>query len=321
MTSPPQNLKLFDLNPLADSRAAEVLAGLSARRKKLPTSLLYDERGSELFEQICEQDEYYLTRTELSILHKYAPDIAKFLGSAPFIFEFGCGNTQKVRTLLEHLGDCSYMAIDISKDILFRSAESLARDYPRVNVYAVCADFHAKAPFPAEYRDPGRKVFFFPGSTIGNMEPVAAQHLLREIRSAVGPNGAAIVGVDLKKKVELVEAAYNDASGVTSRFELNALERLNKEFDANFDLSAFRYLGTYNQRQGRVEMYVVSNRNQTVRVANREFSFKKGETIHLEDSYKYSLEGFHELAKKSGFQTTLSWLDRKSWFAINLLLP
>lgn len=317
-----QNLKFYDLQPSKKTFTNEVLAGLLSKRKKLPSSLLYDETGSQLFEQICEQEDYYVTRTEIGILRKYGADIARFLSPTPFIFEFGAGNNEKIRLLLEHIrGEPSYMAVDISREHLYKSCEKLARDLPHVKVFAVCADFHSPPPFPPDLKEGTSKVFFFPGSTIGNINPIGARRLMGEIRSIVGDDGAAIVGVDLKKDPELLYRAYNDAMGVTSKFELNVLRRLNDELGANFDLDGFRYLGTYNQHLGKVEMYLVSNRQQYVRFSGHNIAFKRGETIHIEDSYKYSVEDFQDLARNSGFATTMTWLDPRGWYSMNLLLP
>ncbi len=315
------NFHFYDHHPETGDYIKDVVEGLIGRQKKLPCHLLYDEIGSALFEKICETEEYYVTRTETELLKKYAPDIARFIGPDAAIFEFGSGNTRKVRVLLDQLkGRCAYLALDISKDQLFKNAGELALDYPHLKVVAVCADFQREEGLPLEIERHSNKVFFFPGSTIGNLAPEEASQLLRKISRMVGSQGAALVGVDLKKDPELLDLAYNDEAGFTSKFEMHALERLNDEFGANFDLKNFHYWGSYNPSKGKVEMFLVSREAQTATLQGNTLRFRKGERIHIEDSHKYSIEEFQQLARSSGFKTAVTWIDRKNWFSIHLLL-
>ena len=320
-TSLTSNFHFYDHHPDSSDYIKDVVEGLLGQQKKLPCHLLYDEIGSALFEKICETEEYYVTRTETELLKKYAPDIARFIGADAAIFEFGSGNTRKVRLLLDQLkGHCAYLAIDISKDQLFKNAGELAVDYPLLKVVAVCADFQREEGLPLEIQNHRNKVFFFPGSTIGNLAPDEASQLLRKISGMVGPDGAALVGVDLKKDAAMLNMAYNDEAGFTSKFEMHALERLNDEFGANFNLDNFHYWGSYNPTKGKVEMYLVSREAQTATIQGNTLHFRKDERIHVEDSHKYSIDEFHQLARSSGFKTAVTWIDRNSWFSIHLLL-
>jgi dimethylhistidine N-methyltransferase len=315
------NFKIYNSKCKQIEVADPILQGLMARRKRLPSSLLYDEEGMALLGELQDQEEYYAGRTEVALLEKYGAEIAELIGPSPLLFEFDANNPKRVRQLLKHIqGPCSYMGVNPVTESLLEGMRGLAREFPNVQVIAIKADFNAQPPFPPEVNG-GRRVFFYPGSAIGSLPPHEARSFLGNIRELVGKRGCALFGVDLRKDPEVVRRAYNDARGLSSRFELRALERLNNEHGANFDLEKFRYLATYNPKLGRVEMYLVASQNQQVTLLGQKISFKKGETIHIEDSFKYSIDEFHTLARKSGFETTMTWLDKENWFSMNLLLP
>lgn len=321
MTTHP-NFTFHDLCPVISDVAARVLSGLKQKPKNLPHSLLYDEEGSRLFEAICEEGEYYITHAELSILEEHRREIHELLGENPAIIELGAGSHQKIRALLSGFdGPAIYVPIDISRDRLRRQAEELAGDLPHLNVAAVCADFTSAFPLPTVAENNPRKVVFFPGSTIGNYEHQDALALLRKIRSIVGNEGAALIGVDLRKDSLRLLKAYNDSSGATERFELHVLERLNREMKADFDLGAFQYLGIYDAPLGRVEMYLFSRKKQVVNLLGKAFIFEKGEAIHIEDSYKYSIVEFGGLAWEAGFDVGKTWTDDERLFSLHWLLP
>lgn len=311
-----RNLIFQDCHPELSDLRDEVRMGLSARPKRLPCHLLYDEEGSRLFEAICESEEYYLTRTEVDLLERFGGEMADCLGPSPHVLEFGCGNLQKARLLLGHLkGRVTYTPIDISRRFLLQSASELARALPQVTVRAVCADFMKPLPpFPAA--GGGRRVLFFPGSTIGNFEPSEAVRLLQRAGRLLGPEGGLLIGVDLKKDPEVLHRAYNDAGGVTARFELNVLRRLNRELGTDFDLEGFEYLGFYDEKKGRIEMYLVSRRDQEVRLGDASVRLHRDERIHTESSYKYHLAEFEGLARDAGFRRVSAWLDERRWFSV-----
>ncbi len=310
-----------DLAPAEESFRDAALAGLMRRAKSLPCRFLYDERGSALFEEICELPEYYLTRTELAILRERAPEIAALAGPHAQLIEFGSGSSRKVRLLLEALEEpAAYVAIDISREPLRRAAEDLAADFPELPVVAICADYLQPLrlpPLPA--RGEGRRLGFFPGSTIGNFRPEDAVDFLAGCRRVLGRDGLMLVGVDLKKDPAVLEAAYNDAAGVTAAFNLNLLERMNRELDAEFDLERFAHEAFYNEAAGRIEIYIRSLADQLVTVAGRPIRFAAGERIHTEDSCKYTIAEFRRLASEAGFRAQRSWTDRRELFGVHLL--
>jgi dimethylhistidine N-methyltransferase len=310
-----------DLAPAQESFREAVLAGLSRRAKSIPCRFLYDERGSALFEEICELPEYYPTRTEMAILEANAGEIAEAMGRHCQLIEFGSGSSRKVRILLDALEDpAAYVAIDISRELLRHAARGLAADFPGIAVVAVCADYTRPLQLPAmPVLEEGRRVGFFPGSTIGNFTPDEATEFLAGCRRVVGADGAMLVGVDLKKDPAVLEAAYNDAAGVTSAFILNLLERMNRELGADFDLRRFVLDSSYNAAAGRVEIHVKSLVDQEVTVAGRRFRFAAEERIHTEDSCKYSIAEFQRLAARAGFRTARCWTDPDELFSVHLL--
>lgn len=293
-----------------------VIAGLNSTPRAIPARFLYDARGSALFDAICELPEYYLTRTETAILGRCAAEIAQRAGPDCALVEFGSGSSVKSRLLLDAMPDLdAYVPIDISREHLDETAARLRRDYPGLRVEPVCADYMALDGLPA-FINGARRIGFFPGSTIGNLTPEEATAFLRRARRLLRNDGALILGVDLKKDPQELHAAYNDAAGVTAQFTLNLLRRMNRELDANFDLSAFAHEAFYNPDEGRIEIYFRSLRRQTVTVAGRRFSFAAGDRVHTEYSYKYDDAGIAALAKSGGFAIAKTWSDPDRLFAI-----
>lgn len=318
----PTILELIDDSPSAGDFRADVLAGLAARPKRLAPKYFYDKRGSELFDRITELPEYYPTRTEIGILERSAADIAERCGPNPVLIEYGSGSSRKVRILLDALAGrgARYVAIDISREHLLTSTAALARESPHVAVYAVCADYSKPYPLPrAALHGSGRRVAFFPGSTIGNFTPDEALAFLRNTARTIGAGGALLIGVDLDKDSETLDAAYDDAAGVTAAFNLNLLRRINRELGADFDLAAWRHCAFHNRAEGRVEMHLVSLREQRASVGGVSFRFEAGETIHTESSHKLSVEAFRSLAERAGFQASRVWRDPRNLFSLHWL--
>ncbi|AWN48131.1 L-histidine N(alpha)-methyltransferase [Methylobacterium terrae] len=303
----------------------DVIGGLSAPKKHLSAKYFYDRRGSELFEAITRLPEYYPTRTELAILDRYGPEIAAGLAPGSALVEFGSGSTAKVRRLLPHLSDlAAYVPVDVSEEFLRSEAEELGRDFPRLQVEPVAADFTKPFGLPEDLRD-APKAGFFPGSTIGNFEPELAAGLLASFARTLGTGTGAgtgatlIVGIDLVKEKAVLDAAYDDAAGVTAAFNLNLLTRINRELGADFDLDAFAHQAFFDENLGRIEMHLVSRRNQLVTVAGVPFHFGSGETIHTENSYKYTVPGFRALARGAGWEHARVWTDPDGLFSVHAL--
>jgi dimethylhistidine N-methyltransferase len=300
----------------------EVLAGLSAPKKTLPCKYLYDETGARLFEAICELEEYYLTRTELSILRKHIHEIAALLGPHANLVELGSGNCLKTRLLLDHLDQpASYSPVDVAYPQLVDCSTRLAHAYPGLAVEPVCADYTRQFTLPTPPADSLATTFFFPGSTIGNFEPEEAVQFLGRIARLCGPAGGLLIGVDLKKPPQMLKAAYNDAQGVTAKFNLNLLVRINRELKGRFDLRQFQHQAIYNESASRIEMHLVSCRQQIVDVDSHHFAFSKGESIVTEHSYKYSLDQFRRLAACAGFEVVRHWSDERHRFSVQYLVP
>ena len=301
------------------SFGGDVLGDLSQHPKRLSPKYFYDAAGSELFEQITRLPEYYPTRTELSILRDRGGAIAATIPEGAALVEFGAGATTKARLLLNESALGAYVPVDISGDFLKAQAEALRRDFPGLAVYPVAADF--TAPFALPEAIAGMpKVGFFPGSTLGNFEPHEACSFLRSAREILGQDAQLVIGVDLEKDERMLYEAYNDKAGVTARFNLNVLHRINRELSGNFDLSAFTHRAIYNRERHRIEMHLISRKAQTVRVLGRSFSFRAGESIHTENSYKYSLERFAALARSTGWMPRASWTDAASMFSVHALV-
>ena len=289
--------------------ARDAVAGLTARPKRLPPKYFYDEAGARLFEEITALPEYYPTRCELAILREHAGEIAQVFPKGSALIEFGSGSSRKVRIVLAAAPTiATYVPVDISSQMLVQEADELRRDYPRLSVLPVEADFTQPFVLPAAVADAAR-IGFFPGSTIGNFEPHEASAFLRHAGRMLGPGATLIIGVDLEKEASILHAAYNDAAGVTAKFNLNLLTRINRELDGDFDLTGFSHKACYNSVRHRIEMHLVSKARQKVRVAGRTIEFRAGETIHTENSYKYTLETFGALARGSGWTPVATWTD------------
>jgi len=309
-----------DYQPSSASLISEVLEGLAATPKVLPPKLFYDDHGAQLFERICELPEYYLTRTEIAILERHAAEIAALIDDGSCLLELGSGAGVKVRLLLEHLRPAMYVPIDISRRQLRSSAQALAADYDWLEVHPVCADYCQ--PLELDFfPEDARRLVFFPGSTLGNFDPHEAGVFLENIRALVGEGGSLLISIDLKKEVKRIEAAYDDAAGVTAAFNLNILARLQRDLDAEVNPNGFRHQAFYNCEAGRVEMHLISRRPQSVVVDGQEFRLDEGETIHTENSYKYSIEEFQDLARRAGYRAPRVWTDPETLFSVHLLQP
>jgi len=310
----------LDLQPSTGSFLNDVIAGLSAEHKALPPKYFYDARGSVLFDAICELPEYYPTRTELAILQSTSSEIAERAGRRGAIIEYGSGSGRKTRVLVTALEPAVYVAIDISAEQLRSAVADLSAEFTQVRMFAVSADYTQAMPLDdlEALRGP-RRIIYFPGSTIGNFNIADAKRFLVNARQVARNGGAMLVGVDLKKDVRLLHAAYNDAQGVTAAFNLNVLARINRELGGDFDLSAFRHHAFYNEAESRIEMHLSSTRAQRVTVAGRSFMFGDGESIHTENSYKYSVAEFQALAREAGFVAEHCWVDDQALFAIHYL--
>jgi dimethylhistidine N-methyltransferase len=297
----------------------DVLDGLSRTPKQLPCKYFYDARGSELFDRICELEEYYPTRCETEVLRDYAGEMADLFGPHCVLIEYGSGSSRKTRLLLDRLHEpAAYVPVDISAEHLLISARGLAHRYPGLTIRPVAADFtrpFALPPLPAA----DRRVVFFSGSTVGNFQPAEAVTLLAHIARLVGPGGGLLIGVDLRKGRKTLEAAYNDAEGVTAAFNLNLLVRVRRELQADVDPDRFRHRAVYDDAVGRIEMHLVSPARQTVRVGDRTFHFTEGETICTEYSYKYTLEDFRALAARAGFGVDRVWTDSEGLYSVQYL--
>jgi dimethylhistidine N-methyltransferase len=304
--------------PQISEFARDVIAGLTADPKTLPAKYFYDDHGSALFEQITALPEYYPTRTELGILIDRAGEITRLIPAGAALIEFGSGSTVKARIVLGAAAVAAYVPVDISAGFLNSEAARLKRDLPRLRILPVAADFTKPFDLPAAVRSRAR-VGFFPGSTIGNFEPPAAAEFLAHAASLLGPNAHLIVGVDLVKEASVLNAAYNDAAGVTAAFNLNLLRRINRELGADFDLERFRHHAFYNRAQHRIEMHLESRAAQKIRLADRAIAFARGETIHTESSYKYTVESFQALAADAGWSPAAVWTDAKQYFSLHAL--
>lgn len=313
-------VSFHDLQPDAGSFLDDVITGLSQPQKALSPKYFYDQCGCELFEAICDLPEYYPTRTELAIMRANVRDIAQRLGPGCALIEYGSGSSRKTRVLISELSPVAYVPIDIAGEHLKASAAELAATFPGLRIIAVCADYSRPLALPdIDALGARRRIVYFPGSTIGNFTVPEAQQFLHHARRVVGAGGAMLVGVDLKKDHGLLHAAYNDAQGVTAAFNVNLLARINRELGADFNLAAFRHHAFYNAEAGRIEMHLASLKNQRVTLGGRVFSFRAGETIHTENSYKYSIAEFQALARAAGFQPEACWTDPQQLFSVHYL--
>ena len=312
-------LEFHDFSPdLGDFRTA-LIQGLSGHSKSIPCRFLYDARGSALFDRICELPEYYPTRTELGILTACAPEIAERAGPAAQMIELGGVNSSKARILLDALeAPAAYIPVDISREHLKASAHAIGAEKPELEVLAVCADYTQPFELP-EAPGGGMRLGFFPGSTIGNLQPDEAIMFLAAWAERLGPGAAMVVGVDLRKDASILEPAYDDAQGVTADFSRNLLVRANRELGADFDVDAFAHRARYDAAHGRIEIHLESLKAQTVHIDGVALSFAAGERIHTENSYKYSIEGFRGIARAAGFRPAAVWTDPNQLFSVHWL--
>ncbi len=313
---------LLDHRPDRATITADVLAGLSARPRALPSKYFYDARGSALFECITRQPEYYLTRAELDLLPRVLPQIAAHAGPRVRVVEYGSGSGRKTRLLLQALEDVvAYTPVEISRTALLDSVRALAVDFPAIEMLPVCADFTALPALPPPRRAARRTLLFFPGSTLGNFTEAAAVSILHGMRQAMGPEGLALIGIDLDKDPALIEAAYNDAAGVTADFTLNLLVRLNREIGSDFDLAGFAHRARYVVPWRRIETSLVSRRAQVVHVAGQAFAFARDEAMHVEYSHKYDDAQFAAMAAAAGLRMAAAWDAPARMFGLRLLRP
>ncbi|MEE9166191.1 MAG: L-histidine N(alpha)-methyltransferase [Candidatus Neomarinimicrobiota bacterium] len=312
--------------PLVDSEVGtdvvrrEVLSGLQKPVKELPCKLFYDEKGARLFDEICDLDEYYLTRTEIAIIESKIGEIASLMGPHCLLVEYGSGSSRKSRLLLDNLKNiAAYVPIDICREQLMEVTASLCESYPDLDVLPVCADFTGDFELPKIDRPVSKRVVFFPGSTIGNFHPREVVRFLRHIAGICGEGGGLLIGVDLVKDPLILHEAYDDPDGVTAQFNMNILERINRELGADFQTGQFSHFAVYNENVGRVEMHLVSQTDQEVRVDGVDISFGVGETIWTESAYKYSPERFRRLAGLAGFNVEKTWTDERKLFSVHYL--
>lgn len=315
-----ERFEFYDLAPISASFRDEVLHGLSQRQKSIPAKYFYDDRGSQLFEAICELPEYYPTRTELALMRRYAGEMAQLIGPRSLLIEYGSGSSKKTRLLIEAASPAVYMPIDISRSLLVATGRELAQAYASLHVVAVCADYSKPLNLPdCTKHGYSSHVVYFPGSTIGNFDEAETRAFLGNVRQVIGEGGMFLVGVDLTKNPMLLHAAYNDAQGVTAAFNTNLLQRMNRELNANFDLAAFRHHAFYDSTRARIEMHLVSLTEQVVTVLGRQFEFQAGETLHTEISCKYGVEDFQRLAVTAGFKPEKVWIDDAALFSVHCL--
>ena len=310
-----------DYEPPTDDFLTDVVEGLSRAQKTLSPKYFYDQKGSVLFDEICRAPEYYITRTELELLDSVLPEVATLTGPEAIVIEWGSGSSWKIRKVLDALErPAEYIAIDISSDHLKAAAAEIAKQYPGVKVGAICADFLAPIHLPDEaIVSEGRRLGFLPGSTIGNFEPAVAAEILERATGLLESGGALLIGTDLQKSEEILLAAYNDAGGVTAAFNLNLLERMKAELKAEIDVSAFKHEALYNQKNHRIEMHLRATRPTEIRVSGHSFAFKAGESIHTENSHKFTVEGFQQIARDAGFEPSEVWTDKDGLFALHYL--
>ncbi|WP_339148785.1 MULTISPECIES: L-histidine N(alpha)-methyltransferase [unclassified Sutcliffiella] len=312
------NIQSYDFYIEKENMRDEIVKGLEAPVKTISSKYLYDHHGSELFEEITELAEYYPTRTEMKIFNERIQEITLSVGNVHTLIEYGSGSSNKVKALLHNFASLKeYVPIDISRDFLFQSSLELAMQFPHITIKAVCGDYTAPLTLPLE--SSGKKVIFFPGSTIGNFEPVDVRNFLIKSAQLLNEGDGFLIGVDTKKDLHTLERAYDDREGVTAAFNLNLLKRMNRELGANFNEEQFEHLAYYNEEKGRIEMHLESQCDQQVIIGEHEFSFREGETIHTENSYKYSIGQFQTMALECGFKPSKVWTDDEENFSVHYL--
>ncbi|MEL6104637.1 MAG: L-histidine N(alpha)-methyltransferase [Planctomycetota bacterium] len=308
---------LLDFEPEVQAFYDDVVTGLAAKPRSLPCKYFYDQRGSQLFDQICDLEEYYLTRTESAIMARYGAEMAAQIGPGVMLVEYGSGSSIKTRILLDHLeSPVAYAPVDISRDHLIESANELSRRFPAVEVLPVCADFTETFELPDPTHEPTHNAVYFPGSTIGNFTPDEAEQMLRQIVELCGCGGGLLIGVDLQKDRSVIEAAYNDSEKVTDEFNLNLLHRMNNELNADIRVDQFKHRAIYNEEKGRVEISLVSQCDQVVQIGDAAFELDQGESIQTEYSHKYTIEGFAQMAASAGLTLRKHWTDDAKLFGV-----
>lgn len=318
-------LNLLDLKPTLINFRAQVLHGLSLPRKEFPPQFFFhDKQGSDIFNQICQLKEYYITRTETNILQKNSQEIASIIDKECLLIEYGSGSIEKVHPLIDAFDSpTAYVPIDIAKEHLYTYAEFTSSKYPELDIIAIAADYTQELKLPNDKlpddKSVRNKVILFAGSTIGNLERPEAIALLKKSAKLLKGQGGMLIGVDLKKDPTILHTAYNDSQGLTAKFNLNILNNINRELDADFNLDNFYHYAPYNPTIGRIELHLISKKSQVVTVSGEKFTFKEGESIHSENSHKYSTEDFRELAQEAGFKLKKTWIDDKNLFSVNYL--
>jgi dimethylhistidine N-methyltransferase len=306
--------ELHELDMLKVDVADELLAGLQQTQKSIAPKYFYDERGSELFTEITGTQEYYVTRTEIALLKQYGAEMAACIGPDSLLVEYGSGSSEKIRILLDQVKPKIYAPLDISRDYLDSAAVGVATEYPWLEVKAACLDY--TQPFSLPFALLDNCAGFFPGSSIGNFTPDSAIEFLSRVRNQLQDKGGLLLGVDLKKDDVVLNAAYNDTAGITAAFNLNVLSHINNLIGSNFDTSQFVHFAQYNDKLGCIQMFLESLSNQRVEVLGKTIEFSKGEMIHTEDSFKYSVSEVELMARSAGFNEIKSWTDEKGWFGI-----
>ena len=317
MPRPAERISFHDLLPLPRRMLDEVRAGLAKPQKEISPKFFYDARGCELFEAICGLPEYYPTRTELAIMRRHARTMGERAGRDCALIEIGCGNSAKTRLLLDELQPRVFVPVDIAREQLEASCNALAALFPGMEIAALRADFSREVELPDARLGQARRVLYFPGSTIGNFTPDEARAFLARWAPLLGAGGGALIGVDLKKDGNILNAAYNDEQGVTAEFNLNVLSHINRELGADFDPAAFRHRARYDAGHGRVEMHLESLMPQQVTIAGSAFGLRAGETIHTENSYKYTITEFQDLGRAAGFVPENCWTDADQLFSVH----
>jgi dimethylhistidine N-methyltransferase len=316
-----KKIQFQDSNPGQDYFLTEVISGLQKPQKELPCKYFYDERGSLLYERICNLDEYYLPRMEMTIMESHIEEMVELLERHILLIEYGSGNCTKTHKLLDNLHDLvAYVPVDICREQLLHVTKELTSAYTQLKIFPVCADFTHDFELPTVNQPFHRRIVYFPGSTIGNFEPAQAKHLLENIARICHPGGGLLIGVDLKKDPTVLHRAYNDKQGITAAFNLNLLERINRELDCDFQLDCFEHYAFYNPRESRVEMHLISMEDQAVHLDDVTIPFGRGESIWTESSYKYNLNEFEQIAVAAGFKVGHVWTDEQQWFSIHYLV-
>ncbi len=316
-----ENLDFINCFELNDSEKDDLLVGLQSNdQKKLNSKYLYDKKGSELFDKITKLKEYYPTKKELEILENKTKEIKNILPSNSVVIEFGSGSNNKIKKFLKSLESPEeYIPIDISKEFLFKNAKELATNFPKMKITAICADFNNTEKLSRILKEKKSKIGFFPGSTIGNFCPDEAKNLLLKFSKILGENNYLVVGVDLKKDIKVIEQAYNDSNGVTAEFNKNILNGVNNLYGSGFDEKNFKHRAFFNNEMDRIEMHLVSKKKQHIKIRNKKIIIEDGESIHTENSYKYSIKKFSDLVNKSGYEIKKVLTDKNSFFSIFLL--